>query len=248
MYGASTALTRKPGALLTGSASLSIWPTKAQARACASPASPCACTTSTSGILAIGLKKWMPTSRSGRARPARRVSSDRLEVLVASRASAFMRGSRDRYSARLASGCSLIASITTSASGTPLAAGSGIRWSKAARARRGSFRRRENSSAARFRAGAMRAMSWSCNVTVMPLSAHQAAMSPPITPAPTTCTRRAAAMPACLPLAFRRSCRRNTRSRLRAVPDEVMRSIRPGACSALPPCFSQISTMAGAAG
>ncbi|MNI43958.1 hypothetical protein D3C73_983060 [compost metagenome] len=242
---------------------MSIWPTKAQARAVASlmlltallpallpisPTSPSACTTSTNGILATGLKKWMPTSRSGRANPARKVSNDRLDVLVASSASAFMRGSSDAYSARLASACSLMASMMMSARGTPPPAGSGIRRSRAARARRVSFKRRAYSAAARLMAGAMRAMSWSCRVTVMPLSAHHAAMSPPIVPAPTTCTWRAGAIPGCLPLAFSRSCKRNTRSRLRAVSDEMMPSISSGACKALPPCFSHSVTMAGAAG
>ncbi|KAG0737022.1 hypothetical protein G6F24_018115 [Rhizopus arrhizus] len=91
-------------------------------------------------------------------------------------------------------------------------------------------------------------MAWSCNVTVKPLNAHQAAMSPPMTPAPTTWTWRAGVTPVCLPLAFRRSCRRNTRSRLRAVSDAMMPSISSGASRALPPCFSHSVTMAGAAG
>ena len=39
-------------------------------------------------------------------------------------------------------------------------------------------------------AGSMYSAARSCSVTVKPRSAHQAAMSPPMTPAPTTCTWR----------------------------------------------------------
>ena len=65
-------------------------------------------------------------------------------------------------------------------------------------------------------AGLMRSMSRSCSVTAMPRSAHQAAMSPPMTPAPITWTRRNTGFS--LP---RRPCflspseRKNTRRRLR---------------------------------
>ena len=44
-------------------------------------------------------------------------------------------------------------------------------------------------SRARSSAGSMNLSSRSCSVTLRPRCAHQAAMSPPMTPAPTTCTR-----------------------------------------------------------
>ena len=58
----------------------------------------------------------------------------------------------------------------------------------ASRTRRGSAAARAKSFAARPIAGASRSAFWSCSVTVRPRSAHHAAMSPPIVPAPTTCT------------------------------------------------------------
>ena len=59
----------------------------------------------------------------------------------------------------------------------------------------------------------------SCRLTLNPRSAHQAAMSPPMMPAPTTCTLRIAAASAAglPPRDFRRSCSWNTRTRLREV-------------------------------
>ena len=74
-----------------------------------------------SGICATGLKKCRPTSRSGRASFAASGSSVMLEVFVARRAVGFMRGSRRAYSSRFASRFSKMASTTTSASGTPCA-------------------------------------------------------------------------------------------------------------------------------
>ncbi len=67
MYGISTRLTRKPGALRQGSGSLSMARVKARAaaRACGSVAADSM--TSTSGICATGLKKCRPTSRPGTA-------------------------------------------------------------------------------------------------------------------------------------------------------------------------------------
>ena len=111
-----------------------------------------------------------------------------LDVLVARIASGFAFFSSAANSARLASTFSKIASMITSARATPSPATSGISRSRASRARRGSFRRSANSLPARFIAGARRSAFWSCSVTVSPRSAHHAAMSPPIVPAPTTCT------------------------------------------------------------
>ena len=56
----------------------------------------------------------------------------------------------------------------------------------------------------------------SCSVTVMPRKADHAAISPPMTPAPMTCTCRKSTgdLP---PKPFSRSCSMNTRTRLRDV-------------------------------
>ncbi len=69
MYGISTRFTRKPGALRQGSGSLSMARVKASAaaRACGSVAADSI--TSTSGICATGLKKCKPTSRPGTGEP-----------------------------------------------------------------------------------------------------------------------------------------------------------------------------------
>ena len=94
-YGASMRLTRNPGALFTGSGSLSIWRTNAAA--CGTSASRvCRPTTiSTSIIRATGLKKCRPISRVGSAqrrrdlleRNARRVGrEDRARASPSSRA------------------------------------------------------------------------------------------------------------------------------------------------------------------
>ena len=72
-------------------------------------------TTSTSGIIATGLKKWMPTKRSGCCKATRRSSRRRLEVLVASTASGRIEISRRRRSPCLISRFSTMASMTNSA-------------------------------------------------------------------------------------------------------------------------------------
>ena len=82
--------------------------------------------------------------------------------------------------------------------------------------RRGSRSRRWNSFAARLTAGAMRSGAVSCKVTVMPRMAQIAAMSPPITPAPTTCTCAALkSTPLARPFIF--SCRKKMRIRFLVV-------------------------------
>ena len=116
-------------------------------------------------------------------------ASLRLEVFEARIASGLAAASSLAKSARLASRSSNIASITTSACAhAALRSTSGTSRSSASRTRRLSRRPRSNSFAARFSAGAMRSGEVSCSVTRIPRIAHSAAMSPPITPAPTTCT------------------------------------------------------------
>ena len=144
-------------------------------------------------------------------------SSGMLDVLVARIAPGFAFASSAANSARLASRFSKIASMMTSARATPSPATSGIRRSVGvADAARILAAARAKSFAARAIAGASRSAFWSCSVTVRPRSAHHAAMSPPIVPAPTTCTCAALKSPS-LPSDFKRSCSPNTRIRLAAV-------------------------------
>ena len=98
-------------------------------------------------------------------------------------------------------------------------------------------------------AGVMRSMSRSCNVTPRPRSAHQAAISPPMTPAPMTCTR--AKLGFSLPRSpcfLSDSDRKNTRRRLREVSDPSSGTKRPASPSViarqLSPCCSNKSISA----
>ena len=204
-------------------------------------------TISTSIICGTGLKKWSPIRRDGSAIAAAMSSSGMLDVLVARIASGFALASSAANRLRLASRFSKIASMMTSARATPSPATSGISRSVASRTRRGSFSRCAKSFAARPIAGARRSAFWSCSVTVSPRSAHQAAMSPPMVPAPTTCTCAALNSPS-LPSDFRRSCSRNTRMRLAAVgvfsSDGTDEGSEAAAASALPSWFTQRSRIA----
>ncbi len=250
-YGASSRLTRKPGALRTGSGSLSIWRTNAAAFATSSGGVVAPRTISTSIMRATGLKKWMPTRRDGSFSAAPISSSGMEDVLVASTASGRARFSSAAKSVRFASRFSKIASMITSARRTPSPATSGISRSRASRMRRGSLSRSLKSFAARAIAGARRAASWSCSVTVMPRNAHHDAMSPPMVPAPITCTCATREAPS-FPSDFRRSCNRNTRMRFVAV--ELRSSAgteagsAEGTASGLPSYFAHISRMAYGAG
>ena len=115
-------MTRKPGALFTGSGSLSIARTNAAASAITSRRVWRPTTTSTSIICATGLKKWMPDqARRDRRAPPAMSSSGMLDVFVARIASGFARRSMSANNARLASTFSKIASTITSARATPVA-------------------------------------------------------------------------------------------------------------------------------
>ena len=216
MYGPSTRFTRKPGESFAGSGSLSMWRTNAAAFFASSGFVLSPLTISTSCSSGTGLKKWMPTRREGSFSAVEISASLRLEVLVARIASGLAIDSSLANSERFASRFSKMASISTSAWRAPLPLTSGISRSSASRSRRGSRSRRLKSSAARFTAGARRSGAVSCSVTRRPRIAQIAAMSPPITPAPTTCTWRGANG---TPLAtdFRRSCRKKMRIRFAVV-------------------------------
>ena len=174
-----------------------------------------------------------------------------LDVFVAMSAPGFIRGSRDAYNACFASMFSKIASITRSVSGTREPSTSGTRRAVASAIFSGVLSFFANMSFARSSAGCTYFISRSCSETSKPCTAHQAAMSPPITPAPTTCTLRMplSALP---PRLLSASCRKNTRTRLRAVgvPASLAvargsaRSIRP----TLPPKRRHSSIIANGAG
>ena len=132
-YGVSTRFTMKPGALRHGTGSLSRRRAKPVAVCTAAGSVRAACTNSMSGICATGLKKCSPTSRSGCARRSASGSSMMLEVLVASSAPGFIRGSSRAYSSCLAARFSKIASITRSADATPSPGTSARRRARCAR-------------------------------------------------------------------------------------------------------------------
>ena len=173
-------------------------------------------TISMSGICATGLKKCRPTSRSGRASFAASGSSVMLEVLVASRAAGFMRGSRRAYSSCFASRFSKMASMTTSASGTPCAFDVGAQ----ALARIGALRRLANALLEQlvralergldvFRAAVLQRDGEAAQRAPRgDVAAHHAGADD------VHVLDAAAPLP---PMAFSRSCSRNTRTRLRAV-------------------------------
>ena len=135
-YGVSARLTRKPGALFTGAGSRSMRPRKARASESTSAATWSWLTTSTSCMRETGLKKWIPTSRSGRGDPSRNCSSGMLDVLVARIAPGFIFGSIPAKILRLSSRFSGTASMIRSAPATPSPLRSGIRRSSESRTRR----------------------------------------------------------------------------------------------------------------
>ena len=186
MYGVSRRLTRKPGALRHGKGNLPMRVTNDIAAniVCSSVCSPRM--TSTSGRLATGLKKCSPTNRLGRVNDSASVSNWMLDVFVAINAWSCNRGSKSPNSERLASAFSMMASMTRSAEPISAALKSTRRRFAAASASPGARSRLRNSSCARASAGSTYCCARSCNVTSSPFSAHQAAMSPPIVPAPTT--------------------------------------------------------------
>jgi hypothetical protein len=88
-YGARIRLTRKPGALFTGSGSLSICRANAAPAASNSARDSLPATISTSIILGTGLKKCSPMSRVGSGSAAAICSIGMLDVFVASNADGF---------------------------------------------------------------------------------------------------------------------------------------------------------------
>ena len=191
-------LVANPGESVTSTTSLRRRRARARARSrvCASVA--LVRTSSRSSCTGTGLKKWVPTNRCGRRRPAPRVASDSELVLVASTASSGRCASMSRSTPDLTSRISGTASMTKGAlasvlrsvvrvsasraasavlgaSGPPTAAPSFPRASAPARLRR-------TSASARARAAA----SASTRVTGMPAANAAWTMPDPIVPPPTT--------------------------------------------------------------
>ena len=112
-----------------------------------------------------------------------------LEVLVARIARRLEPGFELRIQRRLASTFSKMASMTTSASATPSPVTSMRRRANRRRAAAGLLQPLLEKGLRRGRAPAESILGVrSCSVTVMPRKAAQAAISPPMTPAPMTCT------------------------------------------------------------
>ncbi len=251
-YGASTRLTRKPGALLTGSGSLSIWRTNAAAAGTMLRVCPGADDDLHQHHLRDRIEKVDPDEPGGiahRGRDRSRAGSTTCWSRGSRRASPSPRAPRTGFAWRRGSRRSPRRS-------RPRARRHRRRRPEsngptASRMRRGSLSRCAKSFAARPIAGARRSAFWSCSVTESPRSAHQAAMSPPIVPAPTTCTCAAWKSPS-LPIDFNRSCSRNTRIRFAAVgvlsSDGTDSGSEGAAASALPSCLTQRSRIAYGAG
>mmetsp|Transcript_31935 Transcript_31935/g.75076 ORF Transcript_31935/g.75076 Transcript_31935/m.75076 type:complete len:231 (-) Transcript_31935:130-822(-) len=146
-------------------------------------------TTSTSFISGTGLKKCMPTSRSGRCMPRARAVTEIDEVLVAMTASSGSSASSSAKSVRFTSRFSTMASMTRSA-GCSAATGL-MRASVAATASALSLplATRPSSVAASLALAASAAPSRVSNsATSWPAWAATCAMPAPIRPAPTTRT------------------------------------------------------------
>ena len=135
------------------------------------------------------MKKCSPIKRSGAFNTEAISSSGIAEVFVAKIAPALLTVSRFWKTACLTSSFSATASIIRSASAASLPSKSARRRASAAATLSSLFRRRSNNFFARAIAPSMAASFISANVTSRPAIAPTAAMSPPITPAPTTCSR-----------------------------------------------------------
>ena len=111
--------------------------------------------TSTKGSRSTGLKKCNPTNLSGCSKFPESCSISMLEVLVAKIAVDFKSCSIFSSNAFLASNCSIIASITISASPIIFPSGSGLNRLCAESSVSGSFSRRLNKLAAFIKAGSI---------------------------------------------------------------------------------------------
>ena len=157
--------------------------------------------TSTSGICATGLKKCRPTRRPGSASFAASVSSTMLEVLVASSAPGSGAARAARTARAWPPGSRRSPRSRTSASRHAVAGDVGLqpRRRLAARCRGSRLRLLEQRARALERGLRRTSARGPAASPSRPRSAHQAAMSPPMTPAPTTCTCCSGASGPCRP-------------------------------------------------
>src|SRR4051794_4122815 len=174
-------LTRKPGPSAASMTCLPIARPSSRARWSAASSEPSPAPPATSRITGAGLKKCMPTTRSGPRTPAAISVTDSDEVFVASAQSAATASATRESRSRLSSSDSGAASITTSASAR--AARSGAAASGAS----SPSRRRARSSP---RSSAAGSGSWTS--VRAPAAAASCAMPAPIVPAPRTPTTRGA--------------------------------------------------------
>ena len=211
----SARLTRKPGALFTGTGSRSIAAEEgARLSRARRPRPGRGCTTSTSCMRDTGLKKWMPTSARGRARPLRSCfERDARRVGGEDRVRPHLRLDRridlalqlERFRHRLDHQVGAAHALAREIGDQPVERVADLDALVADLAEQlGRALRSPWPSGSGF---------MSASVTVKPCQAHQAAMSPPIAPAPITCTRVPVHSPSASALSFSR--RKNTRTRLR---------------------------------
>ncbi len=198
-YGPRMRLTRKPATSLTTTGVLPR--RRARAHVVVTTASSVRepRTTSTSGIFRTGLKKCMPHTRSGCGTSAAIASTDSDDVLVARIASSVICAASVPSTFRLTSIRSATASTTRSTRWNPtscsVTSSRSIAASTSWSARRRCLRFLASSLRCVSCAASSAAGARSASRAVMPFSAHRLAMEPPITPAPTTPTRRISRAP-----------------------------------------------------
>src|SRR6266542_4304369 len=153
----------------------------------------CPRTTSTSGMTGTGLKKCMPTTRSGCATTAARAVMEMLEVLDARMARGPSASEARRRRSRFAAWSSVTASIMMSASRAASSAPNTMRSSVASRAAGESTSFRTSRASERSMAARARACCWTATsyaATSIPAVASTWAMPAPMVPAPATTARR----------------------------------------------------------
>src|SRR5215212_696597 len=172
-------LTRKPGPSAASMTCLPIARPSSRTRSSAASPDAAPATTSTSRITGAGLKKCMPTTRSGPGTPAAISVTESDDVFVASTQSGPAASATRESSSRLSSSDSGAASMTISAPASAASSPAGSSRAAAASSRRRRARSSPRSSAA---------ASGSCTSVRAPAAAASCAMPAPIVPAPRTPT------------------------------------------------------------
>ncbi len=183
-------LTRKPGPSAARMTSLPIASPVARARASAVSPDSSPATSSSSRISGAGLKKCIPTTRSGCLAPAATAVTSREEVLVASTQSSATISLSRPSSSSFSSSDSGAASITSSHSRRSSSAGAASS-SPAPRSASSALQRPRSAPRARCPRAASSPCSSACSTgsctrVRVPASAPSCAIPAPIVPAPTT--------------------------------------------------------------